>query len=97
MDEPLHPFRAFLLHLIGHMTVDVKRKGCGMMSEVFLHRFDVITGFQRSDRIAVPEVMKTSIGEARRGNKAFEVEIQRPLARRAARSGAVRLVFQKSA
>ena len=77
LDESLHPLRAFLLHLVGHMTVDVERKGRGVVPEVFLHRLDVVAGFERGDRVAVSEVVKVCLGEAGLGHKAFEVEIHR--------------------
>ena len=42
----LHPVCTGLLHAAGHMGIYVQREGRGVMAQVFLHGFDVVTGLQ---------------------------------------------------
>ena len=39
----LHALRAGLPHLVGDVTVHIKRKGNGVVAQVLLHRLDIVT------------------------------------------------------
>ena len=49
-----HPVSAGLFHLGGDMSVNVQRKGGGSVSQVFLHRLNVIPGLNCHNRICMP-------------------------------------------
>ena len=42
LDEPLHTVSTAASHLFCHMTIDIQRKRCCVMTKVFLHCLDVI-------------------------------------------------------
>lgn len=42
LDEPLHTIGTVAFHLFCHMTVNIQRKCCRVMTKVFLHCLDVI-------------------------------------------------------
>jgi hypothetical protein len=58
MEEQLHPLIRLLPHTLGHMTVNIQGKAGRGMTQVALHRFDVIAAFQRHHRIAMAQVME---------------------------------------
>lgn len=53
-DEGLHPGGAGLLHLVGHMAVDIQGESGGGVAQVALHRFNVVPGTDRSHGVGVP-------------------------------------------
>ena len=50
----LHPVGAVLPHFVGHMAVHIQGKSCGGVSQIALHRFDVVPGFDRGHSVCVP-------------------------------------------
>ena len=53
-DKMLHAVGAFALHLVSHMAVYVQRKGrCGV-TQITLHRLDIVAGADRGDCVGVP-------------------------------------------
>ena len=42
LDEPLHTVSTIASHLFCHMTVNIQRKRCCVVSQIFLHGLDVI-------------------------------------------------------
>ena len=65
-DKTLHAVSTFALHLVGHMTVYVQRKGrCGV-TQITLHCFNVVAGADRGDCVGVTQVVETGIGTTRR-------------------------------
>ena len=58
LNKLLHPIRTFLFHLFSNMTVDIQSKGGGGMSQVALHRFDVVPAFYRGHRIRGPKLVE---------------------------------------
>ena len=70
-----HPVSAGLFHLGGDMSVNVQRKGGGSVSQVFLHRLNVIPGLNRHNRICMSEVMKPSRRRSDFFHKLFEATI----------------------
>ena len=53
-DKTLHAVGTFALHLIGHMAIHVQRKGgCGV-TQITLHRLDVVAGADCGDSVGVP-------------------------------------------
>ena len=59
----------FLLHAIGDMAVDVKRKRGGGVTNVLLYGFDVVTILQREHGVGMPKVVKTNIWHGMRVGK----------------------------
>jgi len=53
-DIGFHAGCAFLLHLIGHMSVDIQGKGGGCMAQIVPNGLDVISGSDGGHGIAVP-------------------------------------------
>lgn len=65
-DKTLHAVGTFALHLVGHMTIHVQRKGrCGV-AQISLHRLDVVPGSNRGNGVGVTQVVETGIGTTRR-------------------------------
>ena len=53
-DKTLHAVGTFALHLVSHMAVYVQRKGrCGV-TQITLHRLDIVAGADRGDCVGVP-------------------------------------------
>lgn len=53
-DVVFHALRTFLLHLVGHMAVDIQRERRRGVAEVALDGFDVIAGADGCNGEAVP-------------------------------------------
>ena len=65
-DKTLHAVGTFALHLVSHMAVYVQRKGgCGV-TQITLHRLDIVPGADRGDCVGVTQVVETGIGTTRR-------------------------------
>ncbi len=65
-DKTLHAVGTFALHLVSHMAVCVQRKGrCGV-TQIALHRLDVVPGADRGNGVGVTRVVETGIGTTRR-------------------------------
>ena len=54
LNELLHPGSAVFPHLLCNVAVNVERKGSGGMTQIALHRLDVVPGLDRGDGICVP-------------------------------------------
>ena len=54
LDKCLHAVGTVLLHLIGDVTINVQSKGCGGMTQVALHGFDIVPGADGGNGITVP-------------------------------------------
>ena len=53
-DKTLHAVGTFALHLVSHMAIHVQRKGgCGV-TQITLHRLDVVPGSNRGNGVGVP-------------------------------------------
>lgn len=79
LDKRFHAVGAGLLHLVGHMTVDIQRESDGGMTEVSLHRLDIVTGSERSYCIRVAQIMKAGVRPANGCRGTFECSVQRRL------------------
>ena len=53
-DIGFHAGCAFLLHLIGHMSVDIQGKGGGCMAQIALNGLDIVSGPDGGHGVAVP-------------------------------------------
>ena len=53
-DKTLHAVGAFALHLVGHMSIYVQCKGSSGVTQITLHRLDIVTGADRGDCVGVP-------------------------------------------
>ena len=73
VDIGLHSDCAGLLHLVGHVAINIQSKSCGSMAKVTLNSLDVIPGTQRSNSITVPEIMKSCIRPANGCDDFFEM------------------------
>lgn len=54
LNKPLHPVGTFGLHSISYMTVNIQREGCCCVAEIILDSFDVITGCDGGNCVAMP-------------------------------------------
>ena len=62
-DKTLHAVGTFALHLVSHMAIHVQRKGrCGV-TQITLHRLDVVSGADRGDCVGVTQVVETGISQ----------------------------------
>ena len=62
-DKTLHAVGTFALHLVSHMAVYVQRKGrCGV-TQITLHRLDIVASADRGNCIGVTQVMETGISQ----------------------------------
>ena len=57
--ECLHPVGAVPAHGFGHVGVFIQCECRGEMPHILLHRFHVITGPQRRNRIRMSQIMET--------------------------------------
>ena len=65
-DKTLHAVGTFALHLVSHMAVYVQRKGgCGV-TQITLHRLDIVAGSNRGNGVGVTQVVETGVGTTRR-------------------------------
>lgn len=65
-DKTLHAVGTFALHLVGHMAIHVQRKGgCGV-TQITLHRLDIVPGSNRGNGVGVTQVVETGVGTTRR-------------------------------
>ena len=60
-DECLHPVGAGQPHFVGAMAVEIQRKGCCGVTQIFLYSFDVVPRAEGVYCIGVPEVMNPSL------------------------------------
>ena len=61
-DKTLHAVGTFTLHLVSHMAIHVQRKGrCGV-TQITLHRLDIVASADRGDCVGVTQVVETGIG-----------------------------------
>ena len=56
--KPLHPFRRFLPHGLGHVAIHIQGELCGCMAQVCLDGFDVIACVEGGDGEGVSEVVE---------------------------------------
>lgn len=68
VDVLLHSVRALLLHLLRHVAILVQRERRRVMTQVRLHRLDVVTRSDGLDGIAVSEAIETDVRLADRSN-----------------------------
>ena len=61
------------------MAVDIQRKSCSGMTEVPLHRLDVIAGTERGNCVRVAQIMKAGVRPANGCRSTFECSVQRRL------------------
>jgi hypothetical protein len=54
LDEFFHAIRAVPAHLFRDVTVNVERKSCRGMTQIALHRLDVVSGFDGGNSVGVP-------------------------------------------
>lgn len=65
-DKTLHAVGTFALHLVSHMAVYVQRKGrCGV-TQITLHRLDIVASADLGDCVGVTQVVETGVGTTRR-------------------------------
>ena len=53
-DIGVHARRALLLHLLGHMAVNIECKGCRGVAKIALHGLDIVAGADRGHGVGVP-------------------------------------------
>ncbi len=58
LDGSVHALAGGALHLISGMAVYINGKGCGGVSKILLHGFDIIAMFQRGNGKAATEVIR---------------------------------------
>ena len=75
--KSIHAGGAFSFHLLRNVSVYVQSESGCMVSKVFLHCFDIVSGSDSGDSIRVSKIMKASIREADGGGKFLEVFINR--------------------
>ena len=54
LNKAFHPGRAGLLHLLRHVSVDIQSKSSGVVTQILLHRLDVVPALEGNDGIAMP-------------------------------------------
>ena len=59
MDVLIHSVCAFTFHAVCGVSVHIKGKRRGLMSEIFLHSLDVIAGLQAVYGVSMTEIMKS--------------------------------------
>ena len=70
-DKTLHAVGTFALHLVSHMAIHVQRKGgCGV-TQITLHRLDVVPGSNRGNGVGVPLRYNYDKPEKSRISRAF--------------------------
>ena len=57
MDVLIHSVCAFTFHAVCGVSVHIKGKRRGLMSEILLHRLDVIAGLQAVCGVSMTEIM----------------------------------------
>ena len=57
MDVLIHSVCAFTFHAVCGVSVHIKGKRRGLMSEIFLHSLDVIAGLQAVYGVSMTEIM----------------------------------------
>lgn len=75
LDKLVHPVRTGLFHLLGCVSVHVKRKRGCRVAQVCLYGLRIVTGLKRSNGKAVSEVVQASIRQTDRGNDPFIVVV----------------------
>ena len=74
-DKTLHAVGTFALHLVSHMAIHVQRKGgCGV-TQITLHRLDVVPGSNRGNGVGVTQVVETGIGTTHGCNDALVLAV----------------------
>ena len=58
LDELFHTGGAFLLHLFGHVAVDIQGEGSGGVAQMLLDSFDIIAGSDGGNCIGVTEIVE---------------------------------------
>ena len=64
LDVVFHALCALPLHADGGVGVGSERKACGGVTQIFLHGFDVIPGFQAVDREGVAQIVELHVLQA---------------------------------
>lgn len=61
LDKLLHSGCACLFYLVSYMTVNIQGKGCCGVSEIFLHSFYIVAGFDTGNSLRVPQIVETGV------------------------------------
>ena len=64
LDVVFHALCALPLHADGGVGVGSEREACGGVTQIFLHRFDVVPGFQAVDREGVAQIVEFHVLQA---------------------------------
>lgn len=73
LNIPLHPVGTILFHTFRNMTIDIQREGRCRMSQISLHRFDIISVLERQDGVGMPLRYNNDKPEKPRNFKGLEV------------------------
>ena len=71
----LHPLGADLLHMLGHMPIDIQRKCRRSVAQVSLHRFHIVAVLERQHGIGMSEIMHPGLGSAYGGRQFFKMVV----------------------
>ena len=73
INQPLHPVCRILLHLRGHMAVNIQGESDGCVTQVFRYRLDRISDPDGVCRVCVAEVMETGFRNPDLCHNCFQV------------------------
>ena len=73
----VHALRTRLLHLVGNVTVNIKRESCCCVPEVALHRLDIVPAFDGCYGITMPQIMEAGVFISERPGNILEVFVDR--------------------
>jgi len=75
LQVPFHAVSALFFHLVGNVTVHIKGKAGGGVTEIALQRLNVITGTERGNGEAVTQIVKASVGAPDLSDNTLELSV----------------------
>ena len=76
LNKRVHPIGAFPIHPKRRMGVSCKGKRRSCVTEILLHRLDIVPCLETVDREGVPEIVESELRQAQSLHDAFEVDPQ---------------------
>ena len=75
LDKSLHSVCTVFLHLFGHMTVHSQGKSGSCVTQIFLNRLHIITGFEGNHCVRVAKIMEADFGHVQFCHHQFECSV----------------------
>ena len=75
LNEAVHSYCTFFVHLVGDMAINIQGECCGSMAQMFLHRFNIITGTDGRNGKRMAQIVKTGVRRTNFCDDLFEFQI----------------------